>query len=65
MDNVYVLERDRHLKLFEEIDADPVINGALDFSLPNNGEETDYEGWLEGAKRFADDNYDLLREWVR
>jgi len=65
MNDQYATARDEHLRLLEEIENDPVIDKSLDLSLPNKSEETNHDGWLEGAKKFADDNYALLKDWVK
>jgi len=52
------------LNLLDEINKNPGVENALNLILPNSSEETDYDGWVEGSKKFADDNYDLLKEWI-
>jgi predicted AAA+ superfamily ATPase len=52
------------IKEFEEIDNSDIVNNSLEFSLSNSSEETDYEAWSTGSKRFADDNYNTIKRWV-
>ena len=65
MEEKYAAMRDSHLQLLEEIESSPVIMKALEISLPNASEETDYEGWVAGARKFADDNFELLKDWIK
>jgi|GEM_PF-4880468 len=65
MTDQYRIMCDNDLKLLAEIEHDPVINNALNITLPNKGEETDYDGWLEGSRQFANDNYEVLRKLVK
>ena len=44
--------------------ADPGIQRALNQTLPNDAEETDETAWVEGSKRFAKQNADLLKSWL-
>jgi hypothetical protein len=56
--------RSELLSQLDEIQNDPVINEALNISLTNTSEITDYDEWIEGANKFADDNHDVLMDWL-
>jgi hypothetical protein len=65
MATIYEEAKLEFIDLFEKISKNPKIDGVLDMVLPNSGEGADYSGWIEGSKKFADDNYGLLKEWVK
>jgi len=60
----YEVARQADLKAFEEINNSEVVKASLECCLSNNSEPTDYEAWLKGSERFADDNYEAMRRWV-
>jgi len=39
-----------------------LLDRIISNHLTNHDEETDYEGWIEGAKEFLDDNFGLFFE---
>ena len=53
------------INMLEEMESWESVQNALNKALPNNSDETDYEEWSEGAKRFDDTNKDLLMELMK
>jgi len=53
------------LSQLEETESWESVQNALNKSLPNDSEETDYEAWLEGSKKFAEDNKALFMAMMK
>ena len=53
------------INMLEEMENWESVQNALNKALPNDSDETDYEEWSEGAKRFDDTNKDLLMELMK
>jgi hypothetical protein len=64
MVDVYEKLKAEDLADLERYNSSPVIQEALRVNLPNESEETDYGLWSEGCKRFAQDNFEVLREFI-
>ena len=52
------------LNQVEMLEADEKIKKVLSKKLPNHSDRTDYGKWLDGTKRFAEDNKDVLMSLV-
>ena len=64
MKDVYKEAMIEKLNEMSLINNNPKINDTLNIQLPNSSDLTDYDSWIEGSKRFAKDNYELLKEYI-
>ncbi|MCL2638591.1 MAG: hypothetical protein FWD48_09505 [Oscillospiraceae bacterium] len=60
----YKAFKEKGLEELEELRNYPDIQAAITQTLHNKSGETDYAAWIEGAKKAATDNYDVLKEWI-
>ena len=65
MDNQYEAMRKKLLSQLDEMEQWESVQMALNKTLPNDSDTTNYEAWLEGSKRFAKDNEDLLKALMK
>jgi len=49
----------------DELDSWKSVQNALNKTLPNDSDETDYSKWLKGSEKFAKDNEVLLKSFLR
>jgi hypothetical protein len=52
------------LEELAEFENNPDIQAALNKTLHNKSEKTDYRAWVRGAERAAQNNYDVLKKWI-
>jgi hypothetical protein len=53
------------LRQIQEMDGWESVQNALEKTLPNDSDETDYEKWIEGSKQFLKDNEETLKAMVK
>jgi len=45
----------------EAVESCEKINAVLDKKLTNDGDNFDFNKWIEGSKRFAEENSEILK----
>ena len=53
------------MHLLNEMESWESFQNALNKTLPNDSDETDYDSWLEGSRKFAKDNEAVLKALVK
>ena len=48
-----------------EIEGWDSVQNALNITLPNDSDETDYNKWHEGSKRFFEENKDVFMAMMK
>lgn len=61
----YEALQEKLLLQLREIEGWESVQNALNISLSNDSDETDYDKWLEGSMRFARENETVLKALVR
>jgi hypothetical protein len=60
----YAILEKQALEELELLENNTALQAELNKTLHNNSENTDYESWVKGAEKFAQDNYTVLKEWI-